>query len=213
MAVFRDRIDAGKQLAGKLSAYRGRNPLVLAIPRGAIPLGDVVARELKGQLDLVLVHKIGAPGNPEFAIGAVAEDGKVVLGGEADFFSVSEEYVKRAAAEEVAALQAKRQLYSPYTHAIPRRDRVVILVDDGIATGQTMLAAVRAVREDGPAEIVVAAPVASTDAYEALEKVADRLAVVAVEERFGSVSRFYETFAQVSDAEVVEILARMRSAS
>lgn len=184
------------------------NPLILAVPRGAVPIGKVIAERLGGDLDVVLVRKIGAPGNPEFAIGAITESGEMFVSGQADFFSVSREYLAAAAKEQLEVLQTRRKLYGQHEKAISCKDRVVILVDDGIATGQTMLAAVRAIRAEQPKTIVVAAPVASISACEKLRFFADRVVVVDIPPEFGAVASFYGQFPQVSDHEVVQMLAK-----
>ena len=207
MIIFRNRAEAAKQLVHKLFEYRGLNPIILAIPRGAVPIGQILAQKLRGQLDVVLVHKIGAPGNPEFAIGAITEGGEIFLGEQADYFSISRDYIDKAAKEELRKLKARRKLYSPYAATTSCRDRIVILVDDGIATGETMLAAVKSIRGEKPNEIVVAAPVASPSAYAKLERVADRMAVIEVPPDLQSVGQFYIKFPQVTDEEVVQILA------
>ena len=206
--IFRDRVDAATQLAGKLQKYRGQNPLILAIPRGAIPLGEVLAKELEGELDVVLVHKIGAPGNPEYAIGAVSEKGDVVLGDQARDYGITESYISTKSKQQVEMLQVRRKLYSPYRASRNFHGRVVILVDDGIATGQTMVAAVHSVRAERPAKIVVAAPVASNTASFALKKLADEVVVLDAPSDFHAVGSYYEDFSEVTDDEVVEILAK-----
>lgn len=208
--MWHDREQAGKALAGALGAWRGRRPLVLAIPRGAVPMGAVIADALGGDLDVVLVHKIGHPLQPEVAVGAVDEQGHCLTADEARSLGVRETDLRALAREEHARLCERRGLYggrAPDLHG-----RIVILVDDGVATGATMLAAVRAARAAGAAEVVVAAPVAAPDAAQRLSQEADAAVFLHTPHGFLAVGQYYEDFGQVEDDEVRALLHARRAA-
>jgi len=201
--MFRDRIDAGERLAAEL---RGRVPagaLVLGVPRGGVVVAAEVARALGLELDVVVVRKIGAPGNPEYAIGAVDEDGNVIGGntayGDAAYMSKAAEAGRAEIARRLSAYRGDRP-----AAAVARR--TVVIVDDGIATGRTLLAAVGSLRRRGAERIVVAAPVASMEAARDVGRVADEVIVLATPPDFYAVGQFYGFFDQTSDAEVVELL-------
>lgn len=211
-APFRDRTDAAQQLLGLLREYEGKHPLILAIPRGAVPMARIIARELKGDLDVILVRKIGAPENSEFAIGAVTEAGEVILSEHGKRMPLPSGYIDSIAKREVQKLKARRKLYARYAPVVPCHDRTVILVDDGIATGQTILAAVTALQEECAGQIIVASPVASTSAYDMLARVADRMAVLRVEPELRSVGEFYSDFSQVTEEEVIKALVEQQKA-
>ncbi len=204
---FRDRADAALQLADALSAYRGRSPLVLAIPRGGVPIGRIVADALGGTLDIVLVRKIGAPGNPEFAIGAVDETGAMTLDEQAVRTWADDAYVRDEAARQRALLQARARRYRD-GHAPERvAGRTVIVVDDGLATGSTMVAALRALRAQAPARLVCAVPVASREAMRLVAREADDTVCLATPAPFHGVGLHYADFQQVGDDEVVRWLS------
>ena len=205
---FRDRGQAAEQLAKKLSHFTNKNPLILGIPRGALPMASIIADQLKGELDIVLVHKIGAPDNPELAVGSVSEFGETYHSDVADRLRISRSYLEKAAQEEIEKLKKRRQMYSPIRAPIDPRHRIVIIVDDGIATGATILSAVLAIRARSPERVVIAAPVASPSATELLRSVADEEVFLDVPEDFFSISQFYEDFPQVSDDEVIRILSK-----
>ena len=208
---FKDREDAARQLGGRLSEYKGQNPLVLAVPRGAVPMGKIVAEALDGELGLALVHKIGEPGNPEFALGAVSEGGEVYLAHYARALGHTEEYLAPEISRQIEILKQRRKRYAA-AGPLPNADkRIVILLDDGIATGSTILAAIREVRHQGPLKVVVATAAAPPDVVENLRREADEVAALAVEADFGAVGEFFENFSQVTDEEVVRILKEGRS--
>ncbi|MCO5171971.1 MAG: phosphoribosyltransferase [Planctomycetes bacterium] len=201
-----DRADAGRRLARALAGYAGRRPLVLAIPRGAVPMGLQVAEALGGDLDVALVRKLGAPGNPELAIGAVSEDGAVLLHPQARVVA-DDAWIAAEVERQRALLRARRAAWALRPPVDPRR-RVVIVVDDGVATGATMAAALEAVRRRGPAELVAAAAVAPPDVVERLARVADRVVVLRTPPVFRSVGEHFRDFSQVTDDEVARALAR-----
>jgi len=209
--MFRDREEAARLLAVKLSKYRGSRPLVLGIPRGAVVMAAIIADRLGGDLDVALVRKLGAPGQPELAVGAVDETGRVNLDGTPDELGLDVAYVERERERQAAALRARRARYTPARAPVNPSGRTVIVVDDGIATGATLAAALRLVRSRGPARLVAAAAVAPPPAAARLMREADEVVVLATPEPFVAVGAFFDDFRQVSDDEVVELLERFGS--
>jgi predicted phosphoribosyltransferase len=208
--VFKNRLEAAKQLSESLKDFRGHRPLVLGVPRGAVPMAALIARELGGDLDIVLVHKVGHPDHPEFAVGSVTEEGDVLLGEGARRLGMSEQDLEEQALAEIRELRRRRNLFTPGRGAIAVQGRVVIIVDDGIATGATMTAAVRSLKEKQAARIIVATPVATAEAVERLRLEGAEVRVLSLPRVFYAVSQFYDEFAQVEDDEVVEVLNRTR---
>lgn len=204
---FRDRLDAARQLAAALSSYRGEHPVVLAIPRGAVPMGRLVADELGGELDVVLVRKLGAPGNPELAIGAIDERGEVMLNENARWVGADSRYVHQESERQLALIRERSARYRQGRPAPPLGGRTVIVLDDGVATGATMTAALRAVRAHGPERLVCAVPVAARDSLEEIGKLADDVVCLATPEPLGAVGLFYRNFTTIGDDEVAEALA------
>jgi putative phosphoribosyl transferase len=204
---FASRAAAAAALAVELARYRGQRPLVLAIPRGAVPMGRVLADTLGGELDVVLVRKLGAPGNPEFAVGAVDDSGWTYVTEFARAAGADTAWLRTETAAQRAVLERRRTLYTPTRASIDPRDRIAIVVDDGLATGATMIAALHAVRAKGPARLVCAVPVASPDALERVRPYADEVVCLYAPEWFSAVGQFYDDFRQVDDEEVVATLA------
>ena len=208
MGAFRDREEAARELSVALSSWRGAHPLVLAIPRGAVPMGEILARELGGDLDVVLVRKIGAPGDPEFAIGAVDESGTLSLSPEARLIGIGPGEAEGERQRELLLIRERRRLWGRGRPPVDPAGRTVIIVDDGMATGATMASALRFLREKNPKILVAATPVASREALERIRPLADRTLSLRTPERFLSVSEFYESFPQIGDEEVRRILAK-----
>lgn len=208
--MFDDRLDAGRQLAKALDAYRGKEPLVLAIPRGAVPIGRVVAEALGGELDVVLVRKLGAPYNPEFAIGSIGESGHVIVADYASRAGVDSQYIAEEADRQLATIRRRRIQYDQIGATRSPAGRTVIVVDDGLATGSTMCAALQEVRAQKPAKLVCAVPVASPDAVDRVRPWCDALVCLAIESDFAGVGQFYRDFRQVEDAEALALLKEMQ---
>jgi predicted phosphoribosyltransferase len=206
--MFADRRQAAGQLAERLAHHRGTDPLVLAVPRGAVPMAEVIAAALDGELDVVLVHKLGAPGNREYAIGAVSENGEVLLRPQVYELGLDLRWLQAEVAEELAELKRRRTLFTPGRGAADVAGRTVIVVDDGVATGATLAAALRLVRRGTPRRLVAAVAVAPAGVSTRLGDVADE--VVCLEEPvvFLAVGEHFADFRQVADEEVVAILAR-----
>ena len=204
--LFRDRADAAKQLAAALSAYRGKHPLVLAIPRGAVPMGRILADELRGELDVVLVRKLRAPHSPEFAVGAIEESGWAHIADYASGAGADEAYLRGEKETQLDALRARRKLYTPARAPLDPAGRTVIVVDDGLATGETMIAALHAVRSKKPARLVCAVPVAAPDSLHRVADYADEVVCLHAPADFYAVGQFYASFPQVEDEEVVALL-------
>jgi putative phosphoribosyl transferase len=205
--LFKDRMHAAAELARALAAYRGRNPLVLAIPRGAVPMGRVIADALDGELDVVLVRKLGAPSNPEFAVGAIDETGWAYVADYAESAGADANYLEREKRRQLELMRERRQRYTPARAPADPAGRVVIVIDDGLATGATMIAALHAVRAKKPARLVCAVPVAAPDSLERVRAHCDEVVCLHAPENFSAVGQFYLTFGQVDDDEVVDTLA------
>ncbi len=202
--MFRDRQDAANRLAHALEEYKGKKPLVLAIPRGAVPMGRIIAKALDGDLDVVLVRKLRAPGNPEFAIGSVDETGWTYLSEYAS--NMPEKYLEEEKSAQMAVMRERRASYTPIRAPIDPSGRIVIVVDDGLATGSTMIAALHALRAKHPLKLVCAVPVAPSDTLERIGPYADQVVCLEVPDQFYAVGQFYLSFDQVDDEEVVETL-------
>ncbi len=209
--LFQNRTDAGRQLARALTKYKSRHPVVLALPRGGVPVAAEVAATLEAPLDLVLVRKIGAPMQPELAMGAVTDGAQpaVVRNNEViELCGVSEQQFEAVCMEELAEIERRRGRYLGDRERSEVAGQVTIIVDDGIATGATTLAAIKAVRSRKPKELVLAVPVAPLDTVKKLHSEVDALVCLETPQDFGAIGYFYRDFRQVDDGEVVAILKR-----
>lgn len=206
---FEDRCQAGEKLAEKLSPYRGQQPLILAVPRGGVTVAKLIWEKLGGDLDLIITRKIGAPYQPELAIGAVTGDGFVMINENiVSRLNVSAEYIDKAAGEEQIEIQRRLEMYRG-NRPLPDVDhRLVILVDDGVATGYTLLAALRSLKEKEPLKLILAVPVGPPDTFSKLEHEVDELVYLEAPPHFAAVGQFYRNFDQVSDAEVSAMLEK-----
>lgn len=209
---FRDRRDAGRRLAEELLPFASLQPLVLALPRGGVPVAYEVATRLRAPLDVLIVRKLGAPRHPELAMGAIASGGAVVLNPEVlKLLHIGEAEVQQEAERQAVEVARRAALYRRGTSAPDVRGRTVVVVDDGLATGSTMLVAVKALRQYGPARIVVAVPVAAPEARELLAHTADEVRCVETPADFRSVGRWYRDFEQTGDDEVLRLLEAAQS--
>jgi predicted phosphoribosyltransferase len=204
--MFKDRRDAARRLARALDKYRGQRPLVLAVPRGAVALGRTVADALGGELDLVFVRKLRAPGSDEVAVGAIDEDARVYLVDHAADLGADDGYLEREKVFQLDLVRRQRATYARARQRIDAAQRVAIVVDDGLATGLTMIAALRATRARGAAWTVCAVPVASPRGIARVRPWCDEIVALATPHDFYGVSVFYEDFRQVGDDEVVRLL-------
>ncbi|MBI2122694.1 MAG: phosphoribosyltransferase [Armatimonadetes bacterium] len=212
--IFQDRREAGQQLAEALAHYRDRQPVVLAIPRGGVVVGYEVAKALGAPLDVVIPRKLRAPYNPELAIGAVAHDGSVFLDSPlVSHLDVTDEYLREETARQLEEIRRRMQLYRGDRPAPVLEGTTSIIVDDGIATGSTMVAALRATRAARPAGLVAAIPVAPAEGVAMLRREADDVICLHTPPMFYAVGQFYMDFAQTDDEEVIALLRQRDEAT
>ncbi len=207
---FQDRNDAGMQLAQKLAWLKDQNAEVLAIPRGGVVVGDVIATSLNAKLDVIVPRKLGAPDNPELAIGAVMHDGSSYIN---DYvvkvLRVDQQYIREETSKQVMEIERRLELFRG-SREYDLAGKIIVLVDDGIATGATTMVAATWVKNQRPKRVVLATPVAPRTVVMTLEQVVDRLIVLMTPSEFGAVGEFYEDFSQVEDEEIAEILGKYK---
>jgi putative phosphoribosyl transferase len=204
--MFRDRNEAANRLAEKLKDYQGKNPLILAIPRGAVPMAQINAKKLGGEFDVVLVRKLRAPHQPEFAIGSVDESGWTYVADYAASAGASKDYIEAEKQDQLKTIRKRRAQYTPIRPPIDPAGRIVIVVDDGLATGATMISALHGLRARKPARLICAVPVSPSDTLANVADMADEVVCLETPEFFQAVGQFYGYFPQVEDDEVIEIL-------
>lgn len=211
--LYKDRSDAGRKLALKLSHYKGRdNVIVLALPRGGVVVGYEISVVLNCPLDVLIIRKIGFPGQPELAVGAVSETGTVALNnGIISGYNVTEDYINKEISRQKEEIRRRVTLYRGGAGIPPLNGRVIILVDDGVATGATMKSAISTLRKEKIERLVVGLPVASMEAEDQIGNMADEWVCLATPRDFVAVGNHYQDFTQVSDEEVVELLKQRTS--
>jgi putative phosphoribosyl transferase len=214
MLMFHDREDAACQLAEKLKGRELHDPLVLAIPRGGVVTGAVLARELGADLDVVLSRKLRAPGQPELAVGAVSEDGQVYLNHYGrEFLARLEEYLADEGRHQLSEIARRKKLFRGVRPQAPVAGRSVIVTDDGIATGATMIAALQSVKTQNAREVICAVPVASPDRMVEVRRWCDDVVCLLAPEEFWAIGQFYQDFTQVEDEEVIQLLRQFAPTS
>ena len=209
--IFRDREDAGLRLAERLLRYREENPVVMALPRGGVPVGAEISRALNAPLDVVVARKLGAPGQPELAIGAVAPGGVQLINERVvRWLGIPEGWIEQAAEKELAEVQRRMQRFREGRPAPEVGDRTAILVDDGIATGMTASAAIRATRAAEPRRVVLAVPICAKETAEKLSREVDELVCLKMPEDLWAIGLWYRDFHQIPDEEVIDLLEKSR---
>lgn len=204
--MFHDRKDAAIRLAEKLKDYKGRNPLILAIPRGAVPMAKIIAEQLQGDFDVVLVRKLRAPWNPEFAIGSVDESGWTYIADYAAEAGADHVYIEGEKQAQLAVIRERRRQYTPVRPPADPAGRIVIVIDDGLATGATMISALHGLRNCQPQKLICAVPVAPPETLKKIVSLADEVVCLEAPPDFNAVGQFYAHFPQVEDEEVIRIL-------
>lgn len=208
--MFHDRRDAAIRLAERLKDYKGRNPLILAIPRGAVPMAKIIAEALQGDFDVVLVRKLRAPWNPEFAIGSVDESGWTYIADYAAEAGADKAYIEGEKQAQLALMRERRRQYTPVRPPADPAGRIVIVIDDGLATGATMISALHGLRKSQPQKLICAVPVAPPETLGKIAALADEIVCLEAPADFSAVGQFYAHFPQVEDDEVVRVLQASR---
>lgn len=204
--MFANRNDAAYKLASALQAYRGQKPLILAIPRGAVPMAKVIADELQGDFDVVLVRKLRAPYQPELAIGSIDESGWAYVSPLAEQVGATPQYIESEKQTQLEVIRKRRLQYTPIRPPIDPAGRIVIVIDDGLATGSTMISALHGLRAKKPARLICAVPVSPPDTLNKIKHKADEVVCLMAPEYFQAVGQFFRDFSQVEDEEVIEVL-------
>lgn len=207
VTIFRDREDAGRRLAEWLLRYRDEAPVVLALPRGGVPVGAQISHALNAPLDVIIARKLGAPGQPELAIGAVAPGGVRLINERlVRWIGIPDDWIERAAKEELAEVERRMRRFRGERPAPEIEGRTAILVDDGIATGMTAQAAIRAVRATEPRRLILAVPVCAKETAEKLSREVDELICLKIPDELWAIGLWYKDFHQIPDEEVVDLL-------
>jgi predicted phosphoribosyltransferase len=209
--MFHDRNQAAILLAEQLKDYQGKNPLILAIPRGAVPMAKIIADQLNGEFDVVLVRKLRAPDYPELAIGAIDESGWTYIADHAASVGADSEYIESERRLQMATIKQRRAQYTPVRPPIDPAGRVVIVIDDGLATGATMIAALHGLRSRKPARLICAIPVSPPETLRKIQPLADQVVCLDTPNNFRAVGQFYADFPQVEDKDVIDILQSRHS--
>jgi predicted phosphoribosyltransferase len=204
--MFRDRADAAEKLAEKLMVYQGKNPIILAIPRGAIPMAKIIAKRLRGSFDVVLVRKLRAPMYKELAIGSVDESGWTYISDFAASVGADSDYIASEKQAQMDVIHLRRQQYTPLRPPLNPSGRIIIVVDDGLATGATMISALHGLKSKKPSKLICAVPVSPVETLYKIAEFADEVICLEQPTDFQSVGQFYEDFPQIDDEEVIEIL-------
>lgn len=209
--IFKDRLDAGEKLAELLSDYKNKQAVVIAIPRGGVEVGYAVASKLSSPLEVTVPRKIGSPADPELAVGAIAEDGTIYIDEEVSkMIGIRDDWIRIEAERELREVKRRIEVYREGKPLPSLRGHIVLLVDDGIATGATIIATARFLRKLEPEKLVIAAPVAPPEAVSKLSREADDLRFVETPSPFFAIGQFYQDFSQLSDSQVLEYLSRVR---
>ncbi len=204
--MFHDRNEASVLLAEQLVHYKGKHPLILAIPRGAVPMAKIIADKLGGEFDVVLVRKLRAPDYPELAIGSIDESGWTYIADHAASTGADSEYIKEEKQRQMATIKQRRAQYTPVRPPIDPAGRIVIVIDDGLATGATMISALHGLRSRKPARLVCAIPVSPPETLRKIQPLADEVVCLDTPNNFRAVGQFYADFPQVEDDEVMKVL-------
>ncbi len=204
--MFYDRNEAALALAEKLADYKGKNPLILAIPRGAVPMAKVIADSLGGSYDVVFVRKLRAPYQPELAIGSVDESGWTYIADFAASVGADAQYIASEKSVQLGTIKKRRAQYTPVRPPVDPAGRIVIVIDDGLATGATMISALHGLRNKKPTKLICAVPVSPPDTLSKIAELADEVVCLEAPSNFRAVGQFYENFPQVEDEEVIEVL-------
>jgi len=209
--LFKDRIQAGQKLAEKLLEYKDKDVIILAIPRGGVVVAYEIAKVLNAPLDLIIPRKIGAPYQPELAIGAVTQDGTIILNEDIiSYLPIPENYIEAEAERQKKEIERRLIKYRGSAIEPKLENKIVIIVDDGIATGATMLAAIASIRKKKPLKIIAAIPVAPPESLEKIKEYADEIVCLQTPEPFFAIGQFYERFEQLEDEEVIDILNKSK---